>query len=411
MYKLMSFFLLLYLLVFPFGQLARLPLYFFGPEVRVYWGDVLVGLMVGIWGIWKVKRVKKGKKEKRGNKGLTKAILAFAGAAVLSLLVNIPRLAPGETLVASFYLLRWIIYAGLYFVVSDVKKLKTKNEERKSTAKNLKPLDLLVLVGGITAAFGLLQYLYFPDLRVWLEAGHWDPHYYRVYGTFFDPGFFGMIMVLALILVVIRLFDRNSPSKFILYTLYPILYTSLVLTYSRASYLAFLVGMGIIAWKLKKPKFYGAVLGIFLITILLLPRPGGEGVKLEREESIKARIINWKQSLTIAKDHPIFGVGFNAYRYAQRDYGFLKENWQFSHAGAGADSSLLFILATTGIVGLTAYLLLFKRILHTAYYIPHTPGSLAVFASLSALLVHSFFLNSLFYPWIMAWMWILLASI
>jgi len=170
--------------------------------------------------------------------------------------------------------------------------------------------------------------------------------------------------------------------------------------------------MGIIAWKLRKPKFYAALLLVFTLTVLLLPRPGGEGVRLEREASIKARLINWKQSLIIAKDHPFFGVGFNTYRYAQKNYGFLEEkNWQVSHAGAGADSSLLFVLATTGIVGLSAYLLLLKRILDALFSIPLSPPSLAAFASLLALLVHSLFANSLFYPWIMGWLWILLGVI
>lgn len=408
----MKFFLFIYLLIFPFGQLARLPVYFLGPEVRVYLGDVLVGLAVGVWGIWKVKKVKRVKRGNEGDEGnrerISRPILVFAGVAAWSLLVNLPRLTYNEALVASFYLLRWIVYVGIYFVVSDV-------EKRKATAKSLKLLDLLILVGGIATIIGLLQYLHFPDLRTWLEARHWDPHYYRVYGIFFDPGYFGMIMVLTLILLVTRSHFRITYHLSLITC-----YLALALTYSRSSYLAYLVGMGVIAWKLKKPKFYAAVLLIFTITLILLPRPGGEGVRLEREASIKARIINWKQSLTIAKDHLIFGVGFNAYRYAQRDYGFLQEDWRFSHAGAGADSSLLFVLATTGVAGLIPYLWLLKRMLHetrdtclTGRQARHKAiftRDLTITASIWALLTHSLFLNSLFYPWIMAWMWILLGT-
>ena len=417
--KLIRFFILGYLLTFPFGQLARLPIEVFGPQIRVYLGDVLVFLAVGIWGIWRLR----GRKAVQGEKPpLSGPILAFAAAAAFSLLVNLPRLAAGETLIAGFYLLRWVTYSGLYFVVWDIKKIQS-NQNPKLLTSHPKPraslgfgagfslLNLLMLVGGLAATFGLLQYFWFPDLRTWLESQNWDPHYYRAYGTFFDPGFLGIIMVLTLILVTEKILNPNKVKHTIYYLLLLVCYLALALTYSRASYLAFLAGMGVIAWRLKKPKFFAGVLGVFLLTILLLPRPGGEGVRLERESTVEARIRNWKQSLVIAKDHFLFGVGFNSYRYSQRDYGFLAEDtWQETHAGAGADSSLLFVLATTGIVGLTAYLLFLKKILHTTYYIPHTRGSLAVFASLTAVLAHSFFLNSLFYPWVMGWMFLLLGS-
>jgi len=429
MEKLIKFFLLGYLLVFPFGQLVRLPISFFGPEVRVYLGDILVGLIVGMWRIGKIRDNRGKDRDNKGNRGrVERPILVFAGVATLSLVVNLPRLTFNEILVASFYLFRWIVYAGLYFVVRDIIKLKTQNSKLWRNKTSL--LDLLILAGGLAAIFGLIQYLWFPDLRSWLEVRNWDPHYYRAYGTFFDPGYFGAIMVLSLILVAGHLFsDRQKrsglkfsifnfqfsiDSRLITYHLSLITsYLALALTYSRASYLAFLVGMGVVAWKLKKRKFYAAIIGIFLLTLLLLPRPGGEGVKLEREESIRARIINWKQSLTIAKRYPAFGVGFNAYRYFQRDYGFLdQEEWRESHAGAGADSSLLFVLATTGVIGFAAYLWLLKRIFDVSRCQADLSGwRLAALASLIALLVHSFFLNSLFYPWIMAWMWILLGGI
>jgi len=133
MKRLIKFFLFAYLLVFPFGQFTRLNLgsfgglaRFLGPEVRIYLGDVLVGLMVGIWGIWRVKM---------GKKGSAKAILVFAGVATLSLVINLPRLAFSEILVSSFYLFRWIVYAGLYFVVTDLTKemsIKRRAESRHS---------------------------------------------------------------------------------------------------------------------------------------------------------------------------------------------------------------------------------------------------------------------------------------
>ena len=79
------------------------------------------------------------------------------------------------------------------------------------------------------------------------------------------------------------------------------------------------------------------------LTIVILPRvSSGEGVKLERMSTVWARIASWKKAWEIFSDNPIIGVGFNTYRYAQKAS-------PESHAGAGSDSSILLVMATTGI--------------------------------------------------------------
>lgn len=387
-FKILIFFILM---IFPFGQLARLPVEV--PQVNIYLQDLLVGSLVASWVFYHFLSKKPFLKPP-----LTLPILTFFLAAAFSLVVNLPRLAPQETLVASLYLLRWIFYAGMYFVIY----------ENISIYQYINILKWGLVLVGVEAAFlGIIQYFLYPDLSYLFYLG-WDPHKFRVFGTFFDPGFLGMILVLTLILIISLLWSNHQHVNMLTCWVAKfggiLTYTALALTYSRSSYLAYLVGMGAIAWIKKAPKFFLAATLVGILTILLLPRPpGSEGVRLEREESFKARIKNWQNSIKIARDHPIFGVGFNAYRYAQRTYGFLdEEDWRESHAGAGADSSLLFILATTGILGLFAYTLFLYNIL--IYHIKNP----AVFASTCALLIHSFFNNSLFYPWIMLWMWILI---
>ncbi len=142
-------------------------------------------------------------------------------------------------------------------------------------------------------------------------------------------------------------------------------------------------------------------------TLLILPRaPGGEGVKLERTSSVKARLLNWQNSASIFVKNPILGVGFNTYRYAQKQAGFLDTSkWLKSHAGAGADSSLLFIAATTGTVGF----IFFIRYLKSVWKI--SSAGLFLRASLVALFFHSFFLNSLFYPFVLIWVSLMLATV
>lgn len=385
--------------LFPLGQLNRLPSTVMGvrligyPEVNAYLLDLVVAGLGGFWFIWKLVR-----KSKFVLPPLAKPIFIFLIFAFLSLMINTPLLSGREVVVAGLYLARWIVYAGLYFVISDL--VRQPGKQRTKT-KNL-ITRLLIGAGSVSAIFGLWQYFFLPNTK-FLKYLHWDPHYYRVIGTFLDPAFLGMIIVLTLILLIAHFWQEiTKPKKLFIvpYSLFLIDYLALALTYSRSSYLAYLVGMGTLAWVKKTPKFFMIILLMGILTLLVLPQPSGEGGKLERTYTIEARVKNWHQSLTIISDHPLLGVGFNAYRYAQRDYGFLVDDWQASHAGAGADSSLLFVLATTGILGFGAYLWLWGKTLKT--------DSLVILASSTALLVHSFFNNSLFYPWIMVWMWALL---
>ncbi len=387
--------IILLFIVFPFGQLTRLPLNI--PEVNIYLQDILVGGLAGSWIIYHLL-----KKIPFPKPPLLKPILFFFAIALLSLLVNSFHLLERETLVAGLYLVRFMSYAGIYFITYDLVKKGNINGNSLKLG--------LIFAGVASAIFGLVQYFLYPDLGNLAYLG-WDPHKFRIFGTFFDPAFLGLILVLTIILIIDYLIKTGGLSKIVTrrlrYTLYLILstcYLTLALTYSRSSYLALLAGMGIVSWLRKNPKIFLITFFIIVATIIILPRPpGSEGVRLEREETIWGRIKNWENSLVIFKDNPVFGVGFNAYRYSQKKYGFLEENdLQKSNSGAGADSSLLFVLATTGIFGFFAYLLIWLKAIRTR--------SVIILSSISALLIHSFFSNSLFYPWIMLWIWVLLGA-
>lgn len=385
--KLELFLLFILLLIFPFGQLTKLPLNI--PEVSIYFHDLIIFFLFVVWLIKKTFR-----KEKILWPKLTKYILAFAFWAGFSLILDIPNLTTKEAVVSSLYLIRWLSYLGIYFVLSDLLK---NNNKLKNQIK-----EMLIIVSAAAALLGLLQYIFVPDIRP-LTAFGWDPHYYRVVGTYLDPGYTGMIFVLGIILILEKILSMKISNYFFILIFF-IIYLALSLTYARSAYLAYLIVITLFSWRKKSIKFFIIALSLSVFTLFLLPRPGGEGVKLERKSTVYSRINNWRQSLRIAFDHPVFGTGFNSYRYTQRKYGFLnQDNWRKSHAGSGADSSLLFIFATTGIVGLISYFLLIIKIISLSY-----KKSWVIFLSLIALLSHSFFNNSLFYPWTMIWMAILL---
>ena len=387
MEKIIVCLLFVFLALFPFGQLTKIPSGFLNlPEVHLYLTDVVLFLLVLGWGIWRFFI----NKRKYQLPSLAKPIFLFVLIGGLSLIVNSPLFSNRGVGVGFLYLLRWVFYAGLYFVLFDLKEKLSWLKKDWSC--------FLMIMGSMVGIFALIQYFLWPNLKA-LEVLQYDPHFYRAVGTFLDPGFTGIILVLTLILMSVK----NSGKNWKLWGVWGIIYLALALTYSRASWLAFFVGMTILSFYKKSWKLFLFIVGLLVLTWFLIPQPVGEGGKLTRTYTIQSRFENYQQAVKIIKERPILGVGFNTLRYFQKKQGLLtEENWQTNQAGAGLDNSWLFVLATTGILGFVSYLWLgwkalgrFKNIL--------------VVSSLIAVFIHAFFLNSLFYPWVMTWLWLLLA--
>ena len=245
-------------------------------------------------------------------------------------------------------------------------------------------IESLLIVGMIILALGVAQYLIWPDLRG-LKGLGWDDHYYRLVGTFLDPGFTGILMVLALLAAFVK-------KK---YVWVAVLLIGLALTYSRASYLALGAGMGYLFLVGKQRAWAVMFVVLLLVMIPILPRPGGEGVKLTRTASIAQRGKNYGVAWQIIKTSPLLGVGFNNVCAAKE----ILEMSVGVNSCSGLDNSFLFVWATMGILGLIIYLAMGWEV--------WTGSGVLVRASIIAVLTHSMFHNTLFYLWVMVWMAIL----
>jgi len=126
---------------------------------------------------------------------------------------------------------------------------------------------------------------------------------------------------------------------------------------------------------------------------------------------MSARIESMEKGLVIFRENPAIGVGFNGYRYEQYRRGFLQsKDWQRNHAGGGVENSYIFLLATTGVLGLVAYLFLLFSVIHQAFKKrKKSIFSIVVLSSVIGLMVNAFFINSFFYSFILVWLWTLFA--
>ncbi|MDD4938378.1 MAG: O-antigen ligase family protein [Candidatus Shapirobacteria bacterium] len=263
-----------------------------------------------------------------------------------------------------FYLIRFSCLLSFFIFPLKI-DLKLKNS-----------FNLFIIANII---FGFIQYFFWPNFT-YFDALNWDPHLYRLVSTFFDPTFTGLIYLLFLIKLFL---DKKFPYRKLLLIL---TYIAMALTYSRSTYLAFLFSFLFISKKLKNIKIFLISLIIILGTIFILPRQPGEGTKLERTSSIKAKIENYQEVLKTFTQAPVIGSGYNTLPFIK------KINNPNSHANSGFDGSLTTILVTTGIIGTTLFLLGSKNL--------YQKSKLNQKTFILAIFVHSLFANSLLYPWV-----------
>lgn len=126
-------------------------------------------------------------------------------------------------------------------------------------------------------------------------------------------------------------------------------------------------------------------------------------------DSARFRLESWGNALTLVNKNWFLGVGYNAYKYAQRDAGLLNGDTFFDHSSAGSDSSFLFVFVTTGIFGITFFLLWwFLPVLEQLKR--GSSGDLVLVSVLVGMVLESQFINSIFYPQILFLLMIMFAK-
>jgi hypothetical protein len=243
---------------------------------------------------------------------------------------------------------------------------------------------LIFLGFGGFILIGFLQYFFYPDLRP-LTHLNWDPHLYRLVGSLLDPAFTG----LCLLLFLITLLTQPHLIKF-QKIIMVLTYIALALTYSRATFLSLIIFALYYSIHIKKATFFVKTLLLVALTLILLPRPPGEGTKLERTSTIAAKIVNYRQAIGVLATHPITGIGYNRIGY------FRPQETSVSHARWGFDNSFLNIAIGNGIPMFLFFLYLLLKLWKSS--------TIAFKCLLLAVFSHSFFSNSFVYPQIMAFL-------
>ncbi len=353
----------LFFLSLSFGQLARFS--FLDQSINIYLHDVVILS----WIMYYLMRSIFKKKIQRQFKltSIEKASLIFLSILFVSFINGFWHFTFLQNIVGFLYFGRLCMYFIFYSLLVRWTNQNKKNN-RIVIKKGLILLILLIII------FSYAQYFLYPNLRNLSYLG-WDPHYYRVFGLFFDTSTAGIIFVL-LFFAIDRLFNRyRQVLKYAIFIL-------IILTYARLAYLTFF--LSVIYHMIHTRSLKHILFIIFLILALFfIPRPAGKAGKLSRTYTITTRIEENKEGIVLWLKHPIVGYGYNRLRY-------IRVQDVLNHAGASFPSSYITILVASGLIGLFSFIYLFFVFFRTV----SLNGKLLVFIVVFSSLVDNIFLNS-----------------
>jgi len=261
---------------------------------------------------------------------------------------------------------------NLFFIFYIGKVLLSEEKNRAWIA------SVICISSGLVAGIGISE-LYFGKSIIY-ESFINNPFYVRYMGsrpmsTQFNPAVLGSYLLGCLPFSFYlskdkRLYLRLLGFFFSLSVLFVI-----ILTFSRGVFLGLIALLSFYLWKRQKKT----ILTLFLLCLILfvsvcsfqkninLNRLGFERLILGSHDSMisEYRLNRVKMALTIAKDYPFFGIGFNHFRIRFDEYCADRDKGEELYEFRIPDNMYLTFLAETGIVGTLGFLvfifLLFKK--------------------------------------------------
>jgi putative inorganic carbon (HCO3(-)) transporter len=258
---------------------------------------------------------------------------------------------------------------------------------------------LLAGMAVVFAAIGVYQYEtrdIFWNPKVSVDNAY--APFYRVNSVFWDPSIYGRFLVVAILASLVLVVFGASRRLAVAATAAVVAsFVGLVFSFSQSSFVALVVGVGIVAW-FAWGRWTLALVGVVAAVVLVaaLAMPSVRHHSINSASGGRFKLV--KNGIVIAAHHPVQGVGIGGFKHAYAKRTGLKG--REPKAAASHDTPVT-VAAETGIPGLllfgwllvAAFLLAFRRLL---------PGTFAggvmliLGVVLAAIGVHSLFYNALF---------------
>ncbi len=212
--------------------------------------------------------------------------------------------------------------------------------------------------------------------------------YFTVNSVFFDPDIFGRFLALAMILgVAVLIYGRRPRDVLAAAGVLAVLWGCLVLTLSRSSLVALLLGMAVLAalrWRATR-----TVVGVIVVVLVLggiavavTPKTFGLNQGLNGASSGRANLVSG--GVTMFGDRPLWGYGSGSF---QAEY--AKQNGGCGQVCASHTIAVT-IAAEQGLIGLLPYIaLIVAAVITLLRGARGDPARAAVAAAFLALVLHT----------------------
>jgi len=306
-----------------------LPLIFYPYLVRIFNPPkelVYELIVLFVFVLWMLKCISKDNKFLWMSSSLNIPVFGFILICILSLLWS-------DSLFVSLLELP-LFLAGpfLYFVIIN-------NIENHKQVHRI--LFAIIIIGSLMGIYGILQHQGI-DFSFW--AGNVSRQ--QVFGLFGNVNYFAEYLMIPLTIAVPLFFAaRNKLVKIFLFIGIVVMGISLILTFTRSSYLGFAAALLFMIIflifqerknffkKYRKTIIYFLILTVIALMIFFIPSPLNQGgtviskikartsiTQLTQGSSILRRIAIWKFTWLMIKDHPILGSGLGNFQYNSLQY-------------------------------------------------------------------------------------------
>jgi len=392
------------------GLLVRIPI----GGAGILLTDIFTPLLAFIWIFYKIV-----KQEIFPQNNYILSGFLFLVVALISFFLGAWDLLLKEQIIAFSYILRFFSLLIFGWIAQDFFQ-----QNSASFWQNFWKILWIIL------SIGFLQFFVLPDISKFSTVGGFDPHIGRFLGTWMDPNFVAGLLTFSLPILIAFIYKKYTTYKqtdlklekiknsrnfrFLgLIILLGLSFLALFLTFSRSGYLAVIIGLGLF-FLIRDTKII--LIGLLIGILGLISNERASKRVLELVGTIKSivlqetdevdataslRIISWQKSFELYKKYPIFGIGYNTYRYHAAEEGIVDENY---FSAGGSDSTFLTILVTTGTLGGLFFIyfcgkLFFRNLI---FYLKNRQDKYILHLGFSAgflgIFVHSFFVNSLLFP-------------
>jgi len=344
-----------------------------------------------------------GKNENRISPPFSWAFIAFLVFGAVSAVVA-PSIVDSVSV-----LTRFIGYFLLVYIIGN---------SIKSKEMLTRILVLMVVIGALTALFGIYQYLYEPQTA---KIGLYDLDQEvaaRVGSTFENPNFYAEYLVLLIpIGLALVLGSRGLFRRFMMGGATLLMFAGLILTYTRGSWLA--TGIGVILMSLlTKAWLFWVWVGLFAVAFVAAP---GVASRLESISNVTGgtagfRMKLWRIASGIIQEHPLLGIGIGNYYNVFTEYIFRHPELSVGWVIYGAHNSYLTIWAETGIFGIISFIAIILISIKYGLYLAQAKAkdkylswiNSAIFAGVVGFSINSLTSNSFHHPQGAVFFWIML---